>query len=98
MLGLLTFYIRFGIIFIQSWGETMFKYQIRLETGTDIKEFVEAAEQLSFDIFVENENGMKRGNAKTLLNVVDAMTYNKIYVISDHDMFLPFRKFIMEES
>lgn len=76
----------------------MFKYQIRLETGTDIKEFVEAAEQLSFDVFVENEDGMKRGNAKTLLNVVDAMTYNKIYVISDHDMFLPFRKFITEES
>lgn len=76
----------------------MFKYQIRLETGTDIREFVEAAEQLPFEVNVENEDGMKRGNAKTLLNVIDAMTYNKIYVISDHDMYLPFRKFIMEES
>ena len=76
----------------------MFKYQIRLETGTDIKEFVAAAEQLPFDVTVENEDGMKRGNAKTLLNVVDAMTYSKIYVISDHDMYLPFRKFITEES
>ena len=76
----------------------MFKYQIRLETGTDIKEFVAAAEQLPFDVTVENEDGMKRGNAKTLLNVVDAMTYSKIYVISDHDMYLPFSKFITEES
>ena len=76
----------------------MFKYQIRLETGTDIKEFVATAEQLPYEIAVENEDGMKRGNAKTLLNVVDAMTYGKIYVISEHDMYLPFRKYIMEES
>lgn len=76
----------------------MFKYQIRLETGTDIKEFVEAAEQLPFDINVQNENGIDRGTAKTLLNVIDALTYGKIYVISEHDMYLPFRKFIAEES
>lgn len=76
----------------------MFKYQIRLETGTDIKEFVSIAESLPYEIEVENEDGMKRGNAKTLLNVVDAMTYGKIYVISKHDMYLPFRKYITEES
>ena len=76
----------------------MFKYQIRLDTGTDIKEFVSIAELLPYDISVENEDGMKRGNAKTLLNVLDALTYNKIYVMSEHDIYLPFRKFIMEES
>lgn len=76
----------------------MFKYQIRLETTTDIKDFVKIAELLPYEIKVENEDGLKRGNAKTLLNVIDALTYNKIYVISDHDVYLPFRKYIMEES
>lgn len=76
----------------------MFKYQVRLDTGTDIQEFVSIAELLPYDIAVENEDGMKRGNAKTLLNVLDALTYNKIYVMSEHDIYLPFRKFIMEES
>ena len=76
----------------------MFKYQIRLDTQTDIQDFVETAELLPYDISVENEDGQKRGNAKTLLNVLDALTYSKIYVISEHDMYLPFRKYIMEES
>ena len=76
----------------------MYKYQIRLETKTDIQEFVKTAEQLPFDVAIENEDGQKRGNAKTLLNVIDALTYNKIYVISEHDMYLPFRKYITEES
>lgn len=76
----------------------MYKYQIRLETKTDIQEFVKTAEQLPFDVAIENEDGQKRGNAKTLLNVIDALTYNKIYVISEYDMYLPFRKYITEES
>ena len=76
----------------------MFKYQIRLETATDIREFVKIAELLPYEIRVENEDGLRRGNAKTLLNVINALTYNKIYVISDHDMYLPFKNYIMEES
>ena len=35
----------------------MFKYQIRLETATDIKEFVKIAELLPYEIRVENEDG-----------------------------------------
>ena len=75
----------------------MYKYQIRLDTKTDIKDVVETAEKLPFDIFIENENGTKRGNAKTLLNVVDAITYDKVYIISEHDIYTPFRGLIMDE-
>ena len=77
--------------------KSMYKYQIRLDTKTDIKEVVETAEHLPFDIFIENENGTKRGNAKTLLNVVDAITYDKVYILSEHDIYTSFRGLIMNE-
>jgi hypothetical protein len=73
----------------------MFKYQVRIDTGTDVANFVRIAESLSYEITIENGDGTKRGNAKTLLNVIDAMTYDKIYVISDNDMYTPFRDFIL---
>lgn len=76
----------------------MFKYQIRIDTATDVKEIVEIAETLPYDIHIENENGVKRGNAKTLLNVLDAMTYRKVFILCDHDIYTPFNKFIMNES
>lgn len=76
----------------------MYKYRVRIDTGTDIKNFVATAEKLPFDIFLENENGAKRGNAKTLLNVVDAMTYRKIYILSDNEIYTPFRNFIINET
>lgn len=76
----------------------MYKYRVRIDTGTDIKNFVATAEKLPFDIFIENENGAKRGNAKTLLNVVDAMTYRKIYILSDNEIYTPFRNFIINET
>jgi hypothetical protein len=76
----------------------MYKYRVRIDTGTDIKNFVATAEKLPFNIFIENENGAKRGNAKTLLNVVDAMTYRKIYILSDNEIYTPFRDFIINET
>ena len=76
----------------------MYKYRVRIDTGTDIKNFVATAEKLPFDVFIENENGAKRGNAKTLLNVVDAMTYRKIYILSDNEIYTPFRNFIINET
>ena len=76
----------------------MYKYRVRIDTGTDIKNFVATAEKLPFNIFIENENGAKRGNAKTLLNVVDAMTYRKIYILSDNEIYTPFRNFIINET
>lgn len=76
----------------------MYKYRVRIDTGTDIKNFIAIAEKLPFDIFIENENGAKRGNAKTLLNVVDAMTYRKIYILSDNEIYTPFRDFIINET
>lgn len=76
----------------------MYKYRVRIDTGTDIKNFVATAENLPFDIFLENENGTKRGNAKTLLNVVDAISYRKIYILSDNEIYTPFRDFIINET
>ena len=76
----------------------MYKYRVRIDTGNDIKNFVATAEKLPFDVFLENENGTKRGNAKTLLNVVDAMSYHKIYILSDNEIYTPFRDFIINET
>lgn len=76
----------------------MYKYRVRIDTGKDIRDFVAAAERLKFDVFLENENGTKRGNAKTLLNVVDAMSYHKIYILSDNEIYTPFRNFIINET
>jgi hypothetical protein len=76
----------------------LYKYQIHLETCTDIDKFVKIAESLPYDVAIENEDGTKRGNAKTLLNVVDAITYDKIYILSNNDMYTPFRNYIANES
>lgn len=76
----------------------MYKYRIRLDTYTQIRDFVTIAEKLPFDVHIENRKGTKRGNAKTLFNVLDAMTYDKIYILSEHDIYTPFRDFIINET
>lgn len=73
----------------------MYKYQVCLDTITQIRKFVRIAEGLPFDIRIENSNGTKRGNAKTLLNVLGVITYDKIYILSDQDMYTAFQEFII---
>ena len=76
----------------------MYKYRICLDTYTQIRDFVTTAEKLPFDVYIENRKGTKRGNAKTLFNVLNAMTYDKIYIVSKHDIYTPFRNFIINET
>lgn len=76
----------------------MHKYRVCVDTMTAIRDFVATAEKLPFNIRIENEDGMKRGNAKTLFNVVDSISWHKVYVISDTDIYHHFRKFIINET
>lgn len=76
----------------------MYKYRICLDTYTQIRDFVTIASRLPYDVHIENRKGTARGNAKTLFNVINAMTYDKIYILSDHDIYTPFRNFIINET
>ena len=76
----------------------MCKYRIRLDTYSQIRDFVSIAEKLPYDVHIENRRGTKRGNAKTLLNVISAMDYDKIYILSNHNIYTPFRDFIINET
>lgn len=73
----------------------MHKYQIRLDTISDIRGIVSTAEKLPFDVRIENSDGTKRGNAKTLFNVLDAITYDTVYLVSDSEIFHQFRDYII---
>lgn len=76
----------------------MHKYRVCVDTKTAIRDFVAAAEKLPFVVRIENEDGKKQGNAKTLFNVVDSISWNKVYVVSDHDIYHHFRDFIINET
>lgn len=78
--------------------ERKFKYRVNLDTKTEIMNFVKAAELFPHYVMLENENGTKRGNAKTLLNVIDTITWDKVYIISDFDIYRTFQNFIIEET
>ena len=79
----------------KNWGEKMFKYRVRIETGKDVQNFIKISESLPFEIKLENESGTKQGNAKTLLNVVDTIEWEEVYIISETDTYAAFKDFII---
>lgn len=76
----------------------MYKYRIRLDTISDIRGIVTIAELLPYEVRIENTNGTKRGCAKTLFNVLDAISYDKVYIVSDYDMYTKFVDYIIDET
>lgn len=73
----------------------MHRYKIELVTGQDINEFVQLAELQPFPIKIQDEKGEKFGDAKTLLNVIDSLSWGSVYMVTDTDVYSTFAKFIV---
>lgn len=76
------------------------KARIRLETITDIGNFVLAVETatLKTDKVYVTDGDRMCVNAKSFLGLIHAREFDKIYVESDKDIYTKIRDFIVEED
>ena len=76
------------------------KARIRLETITDIGNFVvavETATSVTDKVYVTDGDRMCV-NAKSFLGLIHAREFSKIYVESEKDIYTKIREFIVEED
>ena len=76
------------------------KARIRLETITDIGNFVVAVElatSINDAVYVTDGNKMCV-NAKSFLGLIHAREFNKLYVESEKDIYTKIKDFIIEED
>lgn len=76
------------------------KARIRLETITDIGNFVvavETATSVTDKVYVTDGEKMCV-NAKSFLGLIHAREFNKIYVESEKDIYTKIREFVIEED
>ena len=74
----------------------MNKIQIRLDTQSDVKDFVRIASSIELPVYLEDGTGF-RADAKSLLGVMYGMyEFKELYVLSDFE-HLPtkFNKYII---
>jgi len=70
------------------------KYKIRLETQTDILNFVNIASQMRGNVFLTDGEHFKL-NAKSLLGVMySAAEWENIFVEAEEECFIEFKNFI----
>lgn len=76
------------------------KARIRLETITDIGNFVVAVEMAtsSTDKVYVTDGDRMCVNAKSFLGLIHAREFDKIFVESDKDIYTKIRQFIIEED
>lgn len=74
----------------------MNKLQIRLETQSDVREFVGLSNSISLPVYLEDGTGF-RADAKSLLGVMYGMSeFKSLYIISDYDkLSTKFNKFVV---
>lgn len=76
------------------------KARIRLDTITDIGNFIVAVELAasSADKVYVTDGDRMCVNAKSFLGLIHAREFSKIYVESDKDIYTKIRDFIIEEE
>lgn len=74
----------------------MNKLQIRLDTQSDVSEFVGLANSISYSVYLEDGTGF-RADGKSLLGVMYSMLeFKRLYVISDYEnLETKFNKFMI---
>jgi hypothetical protein len=76
------------------------KARVRLETITDIGNFVVAVEMATnpTDKVYVTDGARMCVNAKSFLGLIHAREFDKIYVESDKDIYTKIKNFIIEEG
>lgn len=72
------------------------KVKIRLETLSDIREFVSTATSIDACIHLTDGNRLTV-SAKSILGAMYSMEWSDIYCTSDKDIYMAIRKFVIEE-
>lgn len=71
-------------------------YKLRLDTMTDVKDFVNIASQFENLKLTDTENYTI--NASSILGVMYSLEWNNIYLMTDRDLYSYFDKFIINTS
>lgn len=72
------------------------RVQIRLDTQTDVTEFVNVASKNDGVITITDGNGL-RANAKSLLGVLSALEFSQLWCESDVDIYSQIERFVVLE-
>lgn len=70
------------------------KTRIRLDTVTDIANFVLIASNVKGDVFLTNANGLKV-NAKSFLGVAYAQEFTEVWCECEEDIYNKISKFVV---
>lgn len=77
----------------------MYKEKVALDTFSAASEFNKVANQIDGHVYLMNEEGSLRVDAKSLMGVVYASSeWKEIFVVSDHDIYFHIREFVVGES
>ena len=71
------------------------KTKVRLDTVTDIANFVLIANQVKHDVYLTNNNGLKV-NGKSFLGVAHAHEFDELWCECDEDIYAKIKDFIIE--
>lgn len=71
------------------------RQRIRLDTVTDIANFVLIASQVRSDVYLTNDNGLKV-NGKSFLGVAHAHEFDNLWCECDEDIYTKIQSFIVK--
>ena len=71
------------------------KVKVRLDTVTDIANFVLIASQIKSDVYLTNNNGLKV-DGKSFLGVAHAHEFNELWCECERDIYSAIKDFIVE--
>lgn len=71
------------------------KVKVRLDTVTDIANFVLIASQVKSDVYLTNNNGLKV-NGKSFLGVAHAYEFDELWCECERDIYSLIKDFITE--
>ena len=72
------------------------KVKIRIDTGTDARQFVDIATKAKGPVFITDGDGLKV-SAKSLLGTLYAMEFDELWCESEYDIYHAIEKFIVIE-
>lgn len=75
----------------------MYRYKISLSTGRDVAAFVSMAVHIKEPVRLNNGENLTI-NAKSLLSVIMALTWDSIYCCCEKDISEQIQRFICEEA
>ena len=71
------------------------KIKVRLDTITDIANFVLIASQIKSDVYLTNNRGLKV-NGKSFLGVAHAQEFDELWCECAEDIYVKMQNFIVE--